>query len=58
MIIADRDTTTPTDWQLEAYELIGEPKEIYRIDCRHYDVYMDYLDEAAKAASAFYKKHL
>ena len=58
MVIADRDTTTPTGWQLEAYDLMGDPKELHRIDCRHYDVYMDHLDEAATAASAFYKKHL
>jgi len=58
MIIADRDTTTPTDWQVEAMEQAGEPKELSRIDCRHYDVYSKLLPEASEAAANWFSKHL
>lgn len=58
MIIAARDTTTPTEWQREAFATGGEPKRLVTIDCRHYDVYMDRLDEAATAALAWYGEHL
>ena len=58
MIIAARDTTTPTAWQEETFASGGEPKKLLTIDCRHYDVYMDKLDEAAQAALAWYREHL
>ena len=58
MIVADHDTQTPTAWQLEAFDAIGEPKRLHRIDCRHYDVYMSRLDEAADAAARWYREHL
>ena len=58
MIIAAQDTTTPTDWQRETFASGGEPKRLVTIDCRHYDVYMDRLDEAASAALAWYTEHL
>ena len=58
MIVASNDLQTPTAWQLEAFERIGEPKRLLEIDCRHYDVYMERLDEAAAGALAWYQKHL
>jgi len=58
MIVAKQDTTTPTAWQEEAFAAIGEPKKLCAIDCRHYDVYMDRLDEAAAEAVAWYGEHL
>ena len=58
MIIAGRDTTTPTAWQEETFGSGGEPKRLVRFDCRHYDVYMDLLDEAAQAALGWYREHL
>ncbi|MEX2480918.1 MAG: alpha/beta fold hydrolase [Gammaproteobacteria bacterium] len=58
MIIAGSDTTTPTAWQREAFAAMGEPKQLVEIDCRHYDVYMDYLDQAAAAALDWYRAHL
>lgn len=58
MIIAARDTTTPTAWQEQAFASGAEPKQLVSIDCRHYDVYMDKLDEAAQAALAWYRAHL
>lgn len=58
MIIAARDTTTPTAWQHETFATIGGTSELVEIDCRHYDVYMDHLPEAAAAATAWYRAHL
>ena len=58
MIIAAQDQTTPTAWQHEAFERMSEPKKLVTIDCRHYDVYMDRLPEAAAAAVAWYREHL
>ncbi len=58
MIIATADTQTPTAWQREAFEKIQEPKRLVEITGRHYDVYMDKLDEAAKAALSWYHQHL
>lgn len=58
MIVAKNDVQTPTAWQREAFAMIGEPKRLVEIDCRHYDVYMDKLDEAAQAALAWYREHL
>ncbi len=58
MIVAANDVQTPTAWQHEAYALMGEPKQLIEIDCRHYDVYMDRIDEAAAAATAWYRQHL
>ena len=58
MIVATNDLQTPTAWQLEAFERIGEPKRLVEIDCRHYDVYMDNFDEAAASALDWYREHL
>tara|TARA_R110002096_G_scaffold1376_15_gene7272 strand:+ start:305 stop:1222 length:918 start_codon:yes stop_codon:yes gene_type:complete len=58
MIVATNDVQTPTAWQHEAFALMGEPKQLVEIDCRHYDVYMDRIDEAAAAAAAWYTRHL
>ncbi len=58
MIVATNDQQTPTAWQLEAFEQVGQPKRVLKIDCRHYDVYMDKLDEAAAAALTWYQEHL
>lgn len=58
MVIAGNDTTTPADWQLEAFAAMGEPKRLVNIDCGHYDVYIDRLDDAAVAALAWYREHL
>lgn len=58
MIIAANDTTTPTAWQRETFASVGEPKQLLAIDCRHYDVYMDHLEQAAAAALTWYQAHL
>ncbi|WP_417514248.1 alpha/beta hydrolase [Minwuia sp.] len=58
MIIADRDTQTPTDWQVETFEQAQEPKKLVRLDCRHYDPYSRNVDEAASAARDWFVQHL
>ncbi|MEM7540445.1 MAG: alpha/beta fold hydrolase [Pseudomonadota bacterium] len=58
LIIADHDTQTPTAWQLEAFELMGEPKKLVQLNCRHYDPYMTKLEQAATAALGWYRAHL
>lgn len=58
MVIADHDTQTPTEWQLEAFEQARDPKRLLRIDCRHYDPYSANLPEAATAATDWFKTHL
>ena len=58
MIIAGDDVTTPTAWQHEAFASAAAPKQLVEIDCRHYDVYMDKLDEAASAALSWFQAHL
>ena len=58
MIIAARDTQTPTPWQLDAYARAGEPKRLVELDCRHYDPYVSHFDEAANPARDWFVEHL
>lgn len=58
MIVANRDTQTPTPWQLETFVQIGEPKKLVQIDCRHYDVYMSQQVTAMDAAADWFVEHL
>ena len=58
MIITDNDEQTPTAWQREAFADIVAPKRLVEISGGHYDVYMHKLNEAAVAASDWFKLHL
>lgn len=58
MIVAEGDTTNPVDWQVEAFECAGGPKQLVRIPGGHYDVYIDRLEEAASAATGWFTEHL
>ncbi|MCH9672628.1 MAG: alpha/beta hydrolase [Gammaproteobacteria bacterium] len=58
MIIANRDTSTPTEGQLTAYNLATEPKKLIVLDARHYDVYTDLFDQSAGAARDWFTQHL
>lgn len=58
MVVAEHDTQTPTEWQLEAFELAGQPKRLVRLDCRHYDVYTERLKEAVEPAAEWFLQHL
>jgi len=58
MVIATRDTQTPTPWQREAFALAGEPKQLVELDCRHYDPYLSHLEPATAAARDFFVTQL
>ena len=58
MIIANDDTQTPTAWQRETFAAIKAPKQLVEISGGHYDVYLDKLAEAARAATSWYREHL
>jgi uncharacterized protein len=58
MVIAANDTQTPTEWQLEAFEHAGEPKELVTLQCRHYDPYVSHFQESAAAARDWYLRWL
>lgn len=58
MIVATRDTQTPTDTQLEAFNRACDPKRLVLLDCRHYDPYTAMLKESAHAARDWFLAHL
>ena len=58
MIIASADTQTPTDGQVAAFELAGEPKRKVMIEGRHYDAYTRLLDQSSRAAGDWFEQHL
>lgn len=58
MLVAEQDEITPLGPQLEAFESAGEPKELHRFPCRHYDVYTMLQSQTAGAARDFLARHL
>ena len=58
MVVAERDTQTPTVWQEETFELAQEPKQMLRLPCRHYDPYSSHREAAATGARDWFLKHL
>lgn len=58
MIVGDRDTQTPVDWQREAFALIGEPKRLVTLPGRHYDPYVALLPQSIAAARDWFVTHL
>ncbi len=58
MIIADRDTQTPTAGQVETFQKAQQPKELLRLDCRHYDPYSSHRNAATAAARDWFVRFL
>ena len=58
MVVADKDTQTPVDWQREAFELAGEPKKLVTLAGRHYDPYTLLLQDSRQAALDWFQTHL
>lgn len=58
MMVATRDTRTPLDLQLEAFEKARQPKELVWLEGGHYDPYEVNHDKASDAAIDFLKRHL
>ncbi len=58
MIVADRDTQTPVEGQLEAFELAGHPKRLVSLAGRHYDPDMSLRPQSIAAALEWFGEHL
>lgn len=58
MIVADADTTTPTDLQQEAYQRARHPKRLLMVPGGHYSVYTEHFTETSKAAVEWFRQHL
>ena len=58
MIVSDKDSATPTDLALEAFQLAREPKELMVIRADHYASYLEDFDRTSAAARDFFVKHL
>ena len=58
LIVADHDTTAPTDLALAAYERALEPKSLLIIPGGHYAPYLDAFTASSKAATDFFADKL
>jgi fermentation-respiration switch protein FrsA (DUF1100 family) len=59
MLLADRDTLTPVDLALEAFDAIRAPKKLTRFDVTHHDVYEEPTrTQAVTAAVQWFQEHL
>lgn len=58
MIVADKDTITPSDIALSAYERAGEPKKLITYPGDHFDAYGDHFDQAGGGARDWFVQHL
>jgi cephalosporin-C deacetylase-like acetyl esterase len=58
MIVAEWDTTTPTDIALECYAKVPGPKQLVVIKSDHYAAYIEKFAETSKAARDFFVANL
>ena len=58
MVVATRDTITPTDLALAAYERALEPKRLCLIEGGHFDPYLDQFPTSSGAAIVWFREHL
>ena len=58
MIVADKDTVTPTDLALDAFERAREPKQLVLLSGGHFAPYSAQFDEASAAAVAWFEENL
>jgi len=58
MIVGARDTTTPTELALAAYERALEPKRLTLFTGAHYDAYLGAFEETSAAATEWFARHL
>ena len=58
MIVADRDTITPTDIALRAFEQALEPKKILLLRGDHYVPYLEAFNDSSSAARDWFLQHL
>ncbi len=58
MIVAEYDTTTPTDIALECFAKVPGPKQLHVIKSGHYAAYVEKFEETSAAACEFFKANL
>jgi fermentation-respiration switch protein FrsA (DUF1100 family) len=58
MVVATRDTITPTALALAAYERALEPKRLRLIEGGHFDPYLNPFPTSSGAAIAWFREHL
>lgn len=58
MLVAERDTVTPTDLALAAFNRAGEPKRLVLLPGGHFDPYGPCFQQAAEAAREWFLKYL
>ncbi|ACB96544.1 alpha/beta hydrolase [Beijerinckia indica] len=58
MIVADRDTITPTDLQREAFASLATEKALLEVEGGHYAVYQEHFDKTSSAAAEWFASHL
>lgn len=58
MIVADRDTITPTDLALATFECALYPKELVMLSSGHFSPYVDLFAIASGAARDWFVEHL
>ena len=58
MIVGTKDTVTPADLALAAYERAGEPKKLITYEGGHFDAYVKHFDETAVGAGKWFVHHL
>lgn len=58
MIVAESDTTTPTDIALSCYAKVQGPKALHVVKSNHYGAYIAKFDETSAAAAEWFVKNL
>ncbi len=58
MIVADKDTVTPTDLALDAFERARHPKKLLLLSGGHFVPYVEQFDRASGAAVEWFREHL
>lgn len=59
MVLAEHDTVTLIDLQLQAYQQAPEPKHLVQIPCRHFEIYdPPYFQQSGPAARDWFQKNL
>ncbi|MCB2102552.1 MAG: alpha/beta hydrolase, partial [Rhodobacterales bacterium] len=58
MIVADRDTVTPTDLALDAYERARHPKKLVLIPGGHFVPYVEQFEKTSGEAIAWFRQYL
>ncbi len=58
IMVATRDTLTPTDISLRAFEAANEPKKLAILPGGHFDAYVAGFPHSSGHATAWFKEHL